>query len=190
MARPITYDPDHALDRAMDLFWARGYRDVSVDDLVQSTGLNRHSLYGHYGSKYGLALEALRRYCAESVRRLHDVLNHSGTPTERVRRFLRLHAADCPDPWWANSLERGCFALRMATEMRKEHPEIGTMVSGGMSTILGQLAEVLREGQSRGEFRNDRSPESMAFVLYSAWLAALLLPQDHQQEEAVLSVLT
>ena len=190
MSRPITYDPAQALDRAMDLFWERGYRDVSVDDLVHSTGLNRHSLYGHYGSKYGLAREALRRYCGESLRRLHELLSDSGTPTDRLRRFLRLHAADNPDPWWANALERGCFALRMSTEMRKEHPEIGAMVAGGMSTILADLAGVIREGQQRGEFRTDRQPEVMAKVLYSAWLAALLLPPDREHEEAVLSVLT
>jgi|SoiMethySBSTD1v2_1073268.scaffolds.fasta_scaffold13635_4 TetR/AcrR family transcriptional repressor of nem operon len=189
MARPITYDPDQALDRAMDLFWARGYREVSVDDLVQSTGLNRHSLYGHYGSKYGLAKEALRRYCEESLKRVHEVLSDPGTPADRLRRFMRLHAADCPDPWFANSMDRGCFALRMATEMRKEHPEINAMVSGGMSTLLRQIASVIREGQAQGEFRNDRDPDTMATVVYSAWLAALLLPPDHELEEAVLSVL-
>ena len=189
MARPITYDPDQALDRAMDLFWARGYREVSVDDLVQSTGLNRHSLYGHYGSKYGLAKEALRRYCEESIKRVHDVLVEPGTPTERLRRFMRLHGSDCPDPWFANSMDRGCFALRMATEMRQEHPEINAMVEGGMSKLLRDLADVIREGQAQGEFRNGGSPESMAVVVYSGWLAALLLPPDHQIEDAILSVL-
>jgi len=190
MARPITYDPEQALDRAMDLFWARGYREVSVDDLVRTTGLNRHSLYGHYGSKYGLAREALSRYCAESLRRLHELLTGPGTPTERLRQFLRLHAADSPDPWWAASLDRGCFALRMSTEMRKEHPEIVEMVGKGMHTVLDQLAGVVREGQSLGQFRTDRCPEAMAKVLYSAWLAALVMPPDREREEAVLSVLT
>lgn len=190
MARPITYDPDVALDRAMDLFWARGYRDVSVDDLVQTTGLNRHSLYGHYGSKYGLAREALRRYCDESLKRLHDVLAAPGTPTERLRAFMHLRAADCIDPWWANMLERGCFALRMSTEMRKLHPEIGTMVAAGIASVLQQLADLIRDGQCRREFRADREPEAMAKVLYSAWLAALLLPPDPEREAAVLSVLT
>jgi TetR/AcrR family transcriptional repressor of nem operon len=190
MARPITYDPQLALGRAMDLFWSRGYRDVSVDDLVQSTGLNRHSLYGHYGSKYGLAREALRRYCDESLSRLHDVLAGSGTPAERVRAFLHLRASDCADPWWTQMLERGCFALRMSTEMRRGHPEIDSMVGAGISSILGQLAEVIRQGQALGQFRADRRADTMALVLYSAWLAALLLPPDPEREDAVLSVLT
>jgi TetR/AcrR family transcriptional regulator, transcriptional repressor for nem operon len=190
MARPISYDPDAALDRAMDLFWERGYRSVSVDDLVHQTGLNRHSLYGQYGSKYGLACAALRRYCDESLVRLHAVLNQTGTPTERVSRFLHLRAADCTDAWWRNMLERGCFALRMATEMKQEHPEIGTLVSGTMGKLLDELAGVIRDGQTRGEFRADRAPESLAVVLYSAWIAALLMPPDPEREHAVLSVLT
>jgi hypothetical protein len=80
--------------------------------------------------------------------------------------------------------------LRMATEMRKGHPEIGTMVASGMSSILSQLEQVIAQGQAQGEFRTDLRPETMAMVLYSAWLAALLLPPDPEREAAVLSVLT
>jgi TetR/AcrR family transcriptional repressor of nem operon len=190
MARPISFDPEEALDRAMDLFWERGYREVSVDDLVQQTGLNRHSLYGRYGSKYGLACAALQRYCDESLARLTEVLNHSGSPTERLKRFFALRAPDCADAWWTNMLDRGCFGLRMATEMRKSHPEINAMVTGCLGRLLGELANVVRDGQARGEIRADRAPEALALVLYSAWLAALLLPPDPAREAAVLSILT
>lgn len=190
MARPITNHPEDALHRAMDLFWSRGYRDVSVDDLVQLTGLNRHSLYAHYGSKFGLAREALRLYCDESARRLGTIFAETSSPTERLRQFMHLRAPDGTDSWWAKMLERGCFAVRMSTELRAESAEISSMVASGMSAILHRLADVIRAGQSVGQFRSDRKAEDLATMVYSAWLAALLLPPDAEVEGAVLSLLT
>ena len=190
MTRPITCNLPQALDHALDLFWARGYRGVSVDDIVKSTGLNRHTLYVHYGSKFGLAREALRRYCDESLRRLGDVLGGCDSPTERLRRFMRLRASGGKDAWWANMIERGCFALRMSTEMRTQYPEINSIVAGGVASIVRLLVDVIREGQASGEFLANRRPEGLAVVVYSTWLVALLMPPDSELEASVLSVLT
>src|SRR6185437_13435460 len=63
MARPRQFDPDDVVDRSMHEFWARGYRDTTVDDLVQATGVRPGSLYGAFeGGKRQLFLEALKLY--------------------------------------------------------------------------------------------------------------------------------
>ena len=61
---PRTYDADRAMDRALDLFWERGYEAVSVEDLVRVTGMNRFGLYRRWGDKRGLLLACLARYAA------------------------------------------------------------------------------------------------------------------------------
>ncbi len=62
MPRVKEFDPDQALDRAMELFWRKGYEATSVQDLVEHMGINRFSLYDTFGSKHELFMAALDRY--------------------------------------------------------------------------------------------------------------------------------
>lgn len=62
MARPREFDADIALDRATDVFWAKGYEATSLDDLCEATGLSRSSLYAAFGTKRDLLLQSVDRY--------------------------------------------------------------------------------------------------------------------------------
>ena len=50
MVRPREFDPDEALDKAMHLFWERGFQHTSMEDLVRRTGVSRYGLYGTFGN--------------------------------------------------------------------------------------------------------------------------------------------
>ena len=62
MARPKEFEPDEALERAMHQFWATGYHDTSIRDLVARTGVNYYGLYGEFENKRGLFLASLDLY--------------------------------------------------------------------------------------------------------------------------------
>src|SRR5438876_7217510 len=60
--RPRAFDPDTALDRAMHVFWAKGYEGASLSDLTQAMRINRPSLYAAFGNKEQLFRKVLDRY--------------------------------------------------------------------------------------------------------------------------------
>ena len=62
MPRPAEYDRADVLDRAMHLFWRRGFEAVTLQDILDETGFNRHSLYKEFGDKDGLFTQALEQY--------------------------------------------------------------------------------------------------------------------------------
>lgn len=64
MGRPREFDTDAALEKAMRLFWAKGYEGTSVADLTQTLGISRPSLYAAFGDKQALFRAALERYMA------------------------------------------------------------------------------------------------------------------------------
>ena len=64
MGRPREFDTDAALEKAMRLFWAKGYEGTSVGDLTETLGISRPSLYAAFGDKQSLFRAALERYAA------------------------------------------------------------------------------------------------------------------------------
>jgi len=60
--RPRTFDTDTALDRAVEVFWRRGYEGASLTELTEAMGINRPSLYAAYGNKEELFRQAVARY--------------------------------------------------------------------------------------------------------------------------------
>src|SRR3982074_2846985 len=60
--RPRAFDPDAVLDRAMHVFWAKGYEGASLSNLTQAMRINRPSLYAAFGNKEQLFGKVLDRY--------------------------------------------------------------------------------------------------------------------------------
>ena len=68
MARPVEFDEDKVLSKAMEQFWREGYEASSIQKLLDCTGINRGTLYNSFGDKetffkscvdqYGLITEA------------------------------------------------------------------------------------------------------------------------------------
>ncbi|GIF52083.1 TetR family transcriptional regulator [Asanoa ferruginea] len=62
IGRPRGFDTDQALERAMEVFWARGYEGASLSDLTAAMGINKTSMYAAFGNKEQLFRKALSRY--------------------------------------------------------------------------------------------------------------------------------
>src|SRR5262245_37413696 len=67
--RPPEFDRDDALERAMRLFWAKGYEGTSMSDLTVALGIGRQSLYGAFGGKRELFVACLERYSEHVLER-------------------------------------------------------------------------------------------------------------------------
>src|SRR5215831_16019645 len=90
--RPRTFDLDKALDRALQVFWRKGYEGTSLSDLTEAMGINRPSLYAAFGNKEDLFNRVLDRYSEKYAAYIHYALNQ---PTARfVAQALMNGAAD------------------------------------------------------------------------------------------------
>ncbi len=79
--RPRGFDRDRALDRAMTVFWRKGYEGASLAELTRAMGINPPSLYAAFGSKEGLFRAALDRYGESRAGFLAEV---AAAPTARA----------------------------------------------------------------------------------------------------------
>src|ERR1700685_1413750 len=86
--RPRGFDTEAAVERAMAVFWSRGYHGTALPDLLRATKLSRGSLYAAFGGKRALFLRALARYRAERQARMDVELAPRGAPVAGLRAWL------------------------------------------------------------------------------------------------------
>lgn len=87
VGRPRAFDTDEALDRAMHLFWGKGFLGTSLFDLTEAMGISRPSLYAAFGNKESLFRRAVERYFQGPAKYLQDALKES-TARAAVERLL------------------------------------------------------------------------------------------------------
>ena len=94
MPRPIEYKREEVLQKAMQLFWLRGYEQTSVRDVLDSTGFNRHSLYEEFGGKDGLFKEVLGYYKQNIVAQVITPLMADDSDLDTMREVFKMRAAN------------------------------------------------------------------------------------------------
>ncbi|MEV5433865.1 TetR/AcrR family transcriptional regulator [Streptomyces sp. NPDC052701] len=62
IGRPRGFDVDEALERAMLVFWERGYEGASLAGLTEAMGISTTSMYAAFGNKEELFRKVLERY--------------------------------------------------------------------------------------------------------------------------------
>ncbi|POX63137.1 TetR family transcriptional regulator [Streptomyces sp. Ru62] len=159
MGRTREFDADQAIDRAMDLFWRRGYADTSLQDLLKELSIGSGSLYAAFGSKEQLYARALERYCALQAGALVESLENATEIRPAVRQVLMgMIEADLADP------SRGCLVVNAATE-RGDDPATVERVAAALRHVESALAGALERAKTRGELSADKNPVELARFL-------------------------
>ena len=88
MARSKAFNEEEVLDKAVEVFWAKGYEATSIQDLVDAMGIQRGSLYSTFGGKQQLFLTALNRYGEVVVKKLLEILDSKDSAFESIELFF------------------------------------------------------------------------------------------------------
>jgi TetR/AcrR family transcriptional regulator, transcriptional repressor for nem operon len=163
VARPREFDADAALEKAMQAFWARGYRATSIDDLCAATGLSRSSMYAAYGGKRALLHRSLDRYEAQTLARIDAAL--SGTAPIRVA--ISGFIDGLIDRIVAGPGRAGCFIGNCATELAGQDRATAARVRLSLARIEAAFQEALARAQGRGEIAANADVTSLARFLVS-----------------------
>jgi TetR/AcrR family transcriptional repressor of nem operon len=162
MARPKQFDPEQAMQEALDAFWEHGYGATSVQDLLEEMGLNRGSLYGTFGDKKKLFLAVLDKYYEQRVEDFKHVLEEPASPRQALRDLLDRVAAECT----GDEGTRGCLAAKAAMELAPHDKDVAGWLKRFHRRNVGMVAKTIERGQQQGEISRKLDPEVAArFVL-------------------------
>jgi TetR/AcrR family transcriptional repressor of nem operon len=162
VARTKEFDREHALDRAMHLFWERGYEATSLAELLAAMAIGRQSMYDTFGDKRALFLAALRRYI-DRAEVAHACLERASSVKRAIRDLFESIAHERP-----KDQRRGCLGITTSVELAPHDPEIAKLLAARQRVLEDHLYRALDRGRSTGELGRDKDPRELARFLVAA----------------------
>ena len=138
MARPVEFNRDLASDRALRLFWSRGYQGAGLTDLLAAMEIGRSSFYAAFGDKRRLFLECLDQFAARSVAMLRPREGRR-SPLQILRGFFEqdAFAPDSEERAW------GCMLVNTVVEMSDLDEGLRAHASQGLENVQAAFESLL-----------------------------------------------
>jgi len=157
--RKVTVAPrERILDAARALFYSRGIRNVSVDEIAAAAQTNKMTLYRHFESKDQLVAEYLKSLCESSNASFEEAMRpHAGDPCGQLRAWVE-HVGER----LAHADDRGCAMANAAVELPEKHHPARVVIEGYKARQCERLVELCRES---GFEEPERLAEEI-FLLY------------------------
>jgi TetR/AcrR family transcriptional repressor of nem operon len=160
MARSKEFDPDVALQRALELFWRKGYEATSMTDLVEHLGIGRASIYATFGGKSELYLKAYDRYLENGIDFI-GLLSRPGPALPAVRALVERYAEESA----RDTDHRGCFVVNTAVELAPHDPALARRVEANWDFVETALTSALTRARAQGELEPGKDPRALARFL-------------------------
>ncbi len=169
MARHARYDRETALEKAVGLFWEKGYHGSSMKQIEHALDMRPGSIYATFGSKDGLFSEALASYAERGGREMAAHLEQYDSIVDGLQDYLRAIAASCgPD---TEAPSRACMIVKTLLESSNTHSELAAQANSILSAIEHALRAALEQAQSRGELASTVDCSRLARFLQAQIMA-------------------
>jgi len=158
MARTKDFDEDEILNKAVSLFWHKGYNGTSMQELVDVLGISRSSLYDTYIDKHTLYVKSLEYYQNTVSGNLTSVVNNAPSAKDAVKCLLELTTNDL----LKDKQHKGCFMVNAEVEVAPHDAQIKNIVRKNEQQIEDLFRQAIQRGQENGEITNKQDAKALA----------------------------
>ena len=182
--RPRAFDVEDALDKALLLFWRKGFLGTSISDLTEAMGINRPSLYAAFGNKESLLRLALERYlrgpssylqtaleqpttfgvASFVLRGIVDLITDSRTPPTCLWVHTALSCGDLSDPLTQEFAKQRAEGLAVLRKRFQKGIAEGDLPRNTDAAELAQFLQTVNLGLSVQGATGASRPELLAVV--------------------------
>ncbi|MDX6281063.1 MAG: TetR/AcrR family transcriptional regulator, transcriptional repressor for nem operon [Kribbellaceae bacterium] len=171
MGRPMKFEADEALDKAVEVFWQRGFAATTPQNLADELGIGRGSLYNTFKSKHHLFGLALRRYSANRVTALAAGLDGPGPILPRLREAMRTLAG-------IGDHRYGCLIVNSVAELGSTDEGVADVAKDLFIQIEHTFRAALERAHAAGELTSPRSPTDSAAALLATVIGTSVLAKS------------
>lgn len=179
-----TFDIDLAVDRATDLFWAKGYDSTSLAELVKTTGVNKGSFYNAFGSKKQLFITCLNKYEREQR---HDTLAAYEALQDPIQAIGQLFD-ELIKQSQNDGCKKGCFLVNTAVDLPNHEPDIQAAVNKALRSTEQFFAGQVKQGIQSGVLSSALNPQREAQGLLTLLVGLRVLARGVFDEKGLEAI--
>lgn len=151
--KPLSFDRNEALQKAMELFWRKGYEATGLTELLKQMGIPRQSFYNTFGNKEEILFEAIDLYGTMLHGLLTAAMNKGETPFEKIDGVFE---------FWSGENQIGCFVGNCVAEFGITKDRVAEAMDKQLKAVRGIFIPIFEEAIQRGDLPADRDPKIMA----------------------------
>jgi TetR/AcrR family transcriptional regulator, transcriptional repressor for nem operon len=185
MGRPKSFSEKEALEKALDVFWQRGYQGVGLTELLDEMGIARQSLYDTFGNKRQLFIKTIEHYRDTRLASALALFERDGSPVQNVKDVVRFFEQLALD-----KRARGCFVANSLVEVGSQDSEIRELLAQTLGLLENSISKALRGAQRAGELPAGRSPRAIARALTNALIGMAVTGKLGQNKSTVQDIYT
>jgi AcrR family transcriptional regulator len=181
--RPLSFDRDAALDRAMHLFWRHGYETTSISDLTAAMGITPPSLYTAFGDKRRLFLEAVRRYAGEPAA-AEAAISDAPSAREAARALL----TGAVDTFTGADTPPGCLLASATASGSAASQDVQAVVAAYRQRITDALATRITREMAAGSLTRETDAAALAGLVVAVIQGLSVMARDGAPRAALAGV--
>ena len=186
MNRPRQFELDEVLERAIEVFWAKGYRNATPRELAECTGLSKSSLYNTFGSKRGLFERALDRYIERQQSEVSALLHAHELSTGLSKMYEQIILVSMPQE--SGGMGMSCMMASASMEVDPTDKPLIELVRRGRQAVIAVFRARLERARVEGELSKDRDTLGMARLLYNTYIGLVVLARSGTDRKALQDI--
>jgi TetR/AcrR family transcriptional regulator, copper-responsive repressor len=181
--RPLSFDRDAALEKAMHVFWEHGYEAASIAELTAAMGINAPNLYTAFGDKERLFLEAIERYGKGPGSYVQRALNEEPTARRAMQRLLDEAADELTQP----SHPLGCMMVMATTNCSVAAEHIQEALVKRRALGLAIIQARIQRGIDEGDVPAKTDAAALANFYVTVYQGMSMQAKDGAPRESLLA---
>ena len=183
--RPRGFDRDDVLDRAMRLFWERGYEATSVSELTEAMGITPPTLYSFFGDKKQLFLEAVNRYQTGPGCFGAKALTEEPTAERSIRRLL----TEAVDSFANPRGPKGCLVVLGATNCAADSNDVFRALATRRRAAEGAVRSRIAAGLGASEFAEGTDVDALTGLVTATLYGLAIKARDGASRASLRKVI-
>lgn len=162
MGRNISFNKEYALDKAMYLFWEKGYDATSISDLIEAMGVSRSTLYSSFGDKDELFKLVLDHYKNKGLQKRSILFSEVNTKAS-LKAFFNQHIEKC----YSENIPKSCIITNSSLLIGHIDPSVEKILIHDFNELEIVFKQVIEKGKDNGEISQESNTDLLAYSLLS-----------------------
>ncbi|MBK1897611.1 TetR/AcrR family transcriptional regulator [Chryseobacterium paridis] len=183
--RPKIFDEQQAIDKATEVFRAKGYDASSADELLSAMGIGKGSFYHAFkGGKQELYVRSIEQFSEGFIKRLEDQLSKADNEIEWIKTFF-LQLSKTPDC----DKETGCYLGNALVQLSEKDIEAKHMSAHLLKKLQHIFEKAVKKAQENVQIKNTESAGIIAWHLTNLWNGLHVTRRMENSSEILRSII-